>query len=347
MGNEFEKRRLDLGKDIKNVAGLTRIKESYLLAIEKDDFKELPVEVYTKGYIREYAKFLGIPSEGPIANYDRYLEDKKGPKKKEQSEVLPDDKNKPAVLSGNADNNRPQATESLKTNGSSEVYHNDNIAIALTTTSSRNLFSQKILFIVPLIFGALLGYLYITPQEEKPSQTQKTEASIPVQPQIQQPAPVPEQPVPTVAVNPVQPIVPPQTQPVIPQTATKTVIADNLSAKQNAIPAKKKKHNLDITAVDTVWLKVIRDGVEKNETLLKAGEHLNYGADQSFAVTVGNAAGIKLTFNGRVMENLGEKGQVIMLNLPESPSKKTDSGNKKEAGEKTPASPLPPKPQQP
>ncbi len=67
-GEILKKRREDLGLDIKEISAQLRINPAYLIAIENDSFEKLPVEVYTKGYIRCYAEFLGV-DPGPIIQY--------------------------------------------------------------------------------------------------------------------------------------------------------------------------------------------------------------------------------------------------------------------------------------
>ncbi|MCK7508668.1 MAG: DUF4115 domain-containing protein [Desulfobacterales bacterium] len=51
---------------------------------------------------------------------------------------------------------------------------------------------------------------------------------------------------------------------------------------------------------------------------LQAGEQVSLSARESFALKIGNAGGVKLKFDGRDFENLGQKGQVIRLHLPEA-----------------------------
>ncbi|MEN2985678.1 MAG: helix-turn-helix domain-containing protein, partial [Thermodesulfovibrionaceae bacterium] len=73
MSDEFKKRRLELGKTIEEISNETKIKKSYLLAIEESKFDELPIEVYSKSYIKTYAQLLGIDPQKKLAEYDNYL----------------------------------------------------------------------------------------------------------------------------------------------------------------------------------------------------------------------------------------------------------------------------------
>jgi len=70
MADEIlKKRREELGKDLKEIGRILKIRGDYLKAIEDEHFEKLPVEVYAKGYIREYARFLNIEPEIIIKSY--------------------------------------------------------------------------------------------------------------------------------------------------------------------------------------------------------------------------------------------------------------------------------------
>ena len=69
VGEILKKRREELGQDLKEIAHTLKIRYDYLKALEAEDFEKLPVPVYTKGYIRDYAKFLDINPDIIIKAY--------------------------------------------------------------------------------------------------------------------------------------------------------------------------------------------------------------------------------------------------------------------------------------
>lgn len=73
IGDILKKSREELGLDLKEVANTLRIQYEYLKAIESNNLKKLPADVYTKGYIREYARFLNIDPMPLINEYMDYL----------------------------------------------------------------------------------------------------------------------------------------------------------------------------------------------------------------------------------------------------------------------------------
>jgi cytoskeletal protein RodZ len=57
------------GISLEEVSKVTRVRFVYLQHLEGDDFVGLPADVYVRGYIRSYARFLGIDAERCIEQY--------------------------------------------------------------------------------------------------------------------------------------------------------------------------------------------------------------------------------------------------------------------------------------
>ena len=62
-----------LGMTLKDVFALTRISVVNLEAIEKGDFRDLPVPIYTKNFIKIYARALDLDSNPILDSYEAYL----------------------------------------------------------------------------------------------------------------------------------------------------------------------------------------------------------------------------------------------------------------------------------
>ena len=75
---------------------------------------------------------------------------------------------------------------------------------------------------------------------------------------------------------------------------------------------------LEVVATDTTWLLVTIDKADSKEVLMKPGEAVTWHAKKGFFLRIGNAGGIRLVFNGKEISKLGEKGQVVQMNLPGS-----------------------------
>lgn len=66
VGSEFKKKRQAAKLKVADVSKQLRIKKSYIQGIEDGDVTQVPSEAYVLGYIRHYAKLLGLRPEDYI-----------------------------------------------------------------------------------------------------------------------------------------------------------------------------------------------------------------------------------------------------------------------------------------
>ena len=71
LGALLQKARLARNFSIKDAAELTRIKSSYIIALEKNDFSELPIKVYTLNYIRQLASEYNVSHDYLVDLYQQ------------------------------------------------------------------------------------------------------------------------------------------------------------------------------------------------------------------------------------------------------------------------------------
>ena len=69
LGETLRQARLDKSVSLAEAARDTRIRRSYLEALEAEDYAALPPAVYTRGFLRSYAEYLGL---NPPAMVDLY-----------------------------------------------------------------------------------------------------------------------------------------------------------------------------------------------------------------------------------------------------------------------------------
>ena len=69
FGNKFRKAREAKSLSYDDVSNVTKIGSRMLQAIEEEHFDELPGGVFNKGFIRAYAKHLGLDSEEAVTGY--------------------------------------------------------------------------------------------------------------------------------------------------------------------------------------------------------------------------------------------------------------------------------------
>ncbi len=62
-GRGLRKMREQKGVDLKQIAQVTKINITYLRLLEEDNYALLPAPVYIKGFLAEYARYLGLPAD--------------------------------------------------------------------------------------------------------------------------------------------------------------------------------------------------------------------------------------------------------------------------------------------
>lgn len=74
LGSHLKEEREEAGYSIDEVADATNIAPRYIRAIEEHDFSQFPADVYAKGFIRSYAKFLDLDAQSLIMEYSLNFE---------------------------------------------------------------------------------------------------------------------------------------------------------------------------------------------------------------------------------------------------------------------------------
>jgi len=262
----------------------TRISVANLEAIENDEFHLLPPPVFTKSFIKIYAKTLGVESSSTISRYEQYLETLKS----SQGDLVEVEKiPKPArvnykaflwgffilIIAGvvtltlsshksdidifkNQFNNLEQKTVSLKPAGDIKA------DIKSQTADQSNL----------------------TPK------TQNKDDQLPTESKVQSPTSRKEG------------------KPTVQQSRA----SQDIHKKQREIAG---TYQIVMEARELTWLRITADEDPPYEVLLQPGERIQKSGTQ-FMIDVGNAGGINIDFQGKSLGNLGKQGKVVHLKLP-------------------------------
>jgi len=276
--------RESLGLSLDDLFKRTRIRVVYLQAIENKEFNLLPVPVYSKNFIRIYARALGIDSEPIIKEYEDYINSRK--EQTIQTEVISEKKFSLAGIAGkktyliiafilitvivsrwliskqyesSSDIVNPPAVNTNNIERSKEQSSNANI----TLDQQRGTYSV----------ASLKENVKQSPVGEKKtfisSETNANNSPVKIQPPV--------------------------------------VHIPNSSDQEAGL--------LVVRATEETWLRVKADKNPSFQVLLKAGEKFEHKA-VTFDIDIGNAGGIKVKFKGKDIENLGKAGAVVHLRLP-------------------------------
>jgi len=81
------------------------------------------------------------------------------------------------------------------------------------------------------------------------------------------------------------------------------------------VPAASEELALRIDSHDLVWLSITADGVKQWQGTMRANQSREVQATESVQLTVGDAAAVALTLNGRPLPALGRPGEVKNLTI--------------------------------
>lgn len=87
-------------------------------------------------------------------------------------------------------------------------------------------------------------------------------------------------------------------------------------APAEPVSVEEPEHTLVITASERTWIQIQEGSSLPRDVILAPGDNLTRKSSQPLAVVIGNAGGVTVSFDGRVLTSLGEAGQVVRLTLP-------------------------------
>lgn len=274
FGDRLRRERELRGIKLDEICESTKISKRNLLALEEEHFDQLPGGIFNKGFVRAYARYLGLDEEQAVndflaasANYEQ-----------------------PAALQP------PPATSLVK----APVIPSD----AATARRQR---LWALLAALVLVIGLMLWFQFGRARFEDYRQHRRAE------PKSQSSAP-PAQVVPSAnaetshLANPAA-IDQAATLPGTDQKSTKSPA----SSPERSGPAANTGLTLELHATAPVWVSANIDGASVMELMLQTGDSRQLHADNKLVLKTGNAAALELSFNGQHLPTLGKDGQVRTL----------------------------------
>lgn len=310
IGEFFKQVRETKGLTIDEVASKTRIRTDFVKALEDGNFAKLPDQVFARGFVRSYARSLGLDEEDAIHRFTQSAGayyDKQG--ERERLKVK-------------------QAEEERKRKSNRKA-----VAIAI---------GIAILTLIFLLSREQSSLLVRRSSSDAPPATSKRVA--PPGPEFQD-APPSKQ---TEAALPAPPVSPAasvssKTKPSEPPPVPVKESEGNSSAPPATISASTAStvHELadptpsslgsdgplggislegpgttdgqlalDLEATEMSWVVVQIDGGSPQEALLRPGEKASWKGQDQFVLTLGNAGGVKAALNGKPQMPFGPSGKV-------------------------------------
>lgn len=301
IGDFFKQVRETKGLTVDEVASKTRIRTDFVKALEEGNFAKLPDQVFARGFVRSYARSLGLDEEDAI---HRFIQSAGAFYEKQ------DERERLKVR---------QAEEERKRQANRKA-----VAIAI---------GIAILTLVILLSREQSSLLVRrTSQSEPPSSTAKR-VTPPEPGKVDMPVrPEPESPT-AAKTKPTEASPPPQTATRHDATAGRSAVSGTAAvpvAPQTAVPIPPPISTegplgppslegtanadeplvLDLEATELSWVVIQVDGGSPQEALLRPGEKAKWKGQDQFMLTLGNAGGVKAELNGKPQKAFGPSGKV-------------------------------------
>ena len=334
FGDKFRKERERRGYTLDDVSNVTKIGSRMLQAIEEEHFDRLPGGVFNKGFIRAYAKHLGLNDEEAVTDYLACLRQSQidtleawEPARPGQTRSAPPEKRPLA----------PHTKPSVKVQPSTQVEELPELQLPraehVRPPQNKYLSGRKNEIPWRLLAAAALVIILAVVLWTRHSRSPRQEAA--TSPAKSAPAPQAPDTVTTSApvlatvsqTSPARPIgntapssrlSAPGTQPLPPAQSQMATHPPALTAGQSAAnvqpPAKSAATlTLVIRASENSWISVTADGLAVSQETLIAPAHTSFRASREIVAKVGNAAGVSFLWNGQEIPAQGSEAEVKTL----------------------------------
>ena len=301
FGDRMRREREMRGVTLEEISESTKISKRALQALEKEEFDLLPGGIFNKGFVRAYARFLGIDEEQAVADF-----------------VAADTVNHEAM----EENKFPLKVEDRS---------------AQPPLNPKRSITPVILALILLAVVAG-GWTYWNKHKSQPAaqvtdESQGSTSPAPPNKPEQSPSLQPPQ----TNSNQVDKAADPSEKRDSTGQGPKTDRPDISSSGRNsnsdsetpASPGPTAKHSsasdampsdsksgtaqpftVSIKATEDSWIRIVADGKIKTESILNAEKEISVTAGKELVLVAGNAGGIEVSYNGKPIAPLGKKKQL-------------------------------------
>jgi len=292
----------------------TRIRSKFLNALEEGNYDELPAEVYTKGFLRNYALFLGLDPAEALERYRQRETDRRG--------------GEPGLF-------RPlEVTLFQGTLGRLRVRLLLLVLIVSTITAGLWAWrTGRLPWLPPLALFQSMAKSTATPL---PSHTPTATSELPTAVGARETPTLESTATPEVGATPAHTVTPtssPIASPTEPLVVTPSPTSGIESPTPTGTPEQPSAQPtaalttevvtptatlepgtgvaVSIVVNEECWTEVTLDSLSEFRGLLSAGDVRAWQARREIILRLGNAGGVEVTVNGEALGTLGERQQVV------------------------------------
>lgn len=292
LGDKFQTAREAQGATLEQMASRTRIQEAYLRALEEGSFDQLPERVFTKGFVRAYARALELDEEECLRLFAEcsasFYQDEK------ESEGVR------TLFLRKEDERKERTSRAMVVLLVGGLLLLGGMVLLQQQSPSRSIFSR-------------FSQQPVEPRDEVVSEpTRANEVATDRQPSSVEP------PDDVSSVSNTESVL--ETE--APETFAESAVDDGEAAPSpsspDSVPAPASTTDsengplvLEIRTLDMTWAVIRSDEDTPHEVLLRTGEVVRWQARDRFLLTLGNAGGVEARLNGQLQGPFGESGVVV------------------------------------
>jgi len=289
FGERMQREREMRGVTLEEISESTKISSRCLQALEEEEFNKLPGGIFNKGFVRAYARHLGIDEDQAVADFVLASGG-------EKEQPLPDPPEPRAVTLGQRAEGHPNwrafallvvllvtAVAALWKLGPSAVHL---VAAEWTARTSR---------LNPEPAAASAAPAGVTPQVTP----EVAATSLPPPPAGTQKSMAKAKAVAVAASGPA---------PAAPAAAPAVAAAPSPQALPSSFV-------VQVRATQDAWVQIVADGKVMSEGVLVPPAEKRVRAAKEVVIKTGNAAGVEVSFNGQPLPPLGEENQMATVTL--------------------------------
>jgi cytoskeleton protein RodZ len=275
FGDKLRREREMRGVTLDEIAESTKIRRSHLEALEQEDFRDLPGGVFNKGFVRSYARFIGIDEDQAVADYASVSNEVTLPQDQFPLEV----------------HDKPDRQ--------------------LNPRSSQLPLIASVVALVVVVAGYVVYRAKHHQPESVPasvSAATREPAAQPIDDGSSHASPATDDVAAATKIVPVKESIPHQQEGQIASAAP-------LKQTSTPDKALSPEHSffIIIKAKEDAWVSVVADGHRVSHGILKADKQRFIRAARQIVVKTGNAGGIDVSFNGRPLGAIGSESEARTL----------------------------------
>jgi cytoskeletal protein RodZ len=298
IGHILREARENKGLTLEEAQTQTRINARYLTALENGQYSALPTPVHVRGFLRNYARFLGLDPQPLLSRYAAGQGQDAPPPLAETREITPDN---PLVERQDQPFFDPVNMEVNGKNGYS------------VSAGSSGGMLQLIIIVALVIALALIANRFIPilfGQGEAGNAVQEVSDAVrDAVADITGATPTPTSTVTPAPTGGSSVVVDGTEQPIVNTGRNNPGAAPTASPTRPPLPATLDEIRLKLEILERTWLEVTIDGNIVYSGIAKADDVFEWTAQQEAKVVTGNAIGVYATINDIALGRLGGRGE--------------------------------------